>query len=139
MSAIDMKRYNLLSLLILATDYNKIMEGSECIPDIGLPVQIALTSCFVWALATGKKIYHFQPKLHEAVGADCIIGSNTLQIYMFQSLIIEAILSRFVRFNSNFWGALEIIVFTILFLVITVFVIRITTNWKIVSLFLWGK
>lgn len=67
------------------------------------------------------------------------IGSNTLQIYMFQSLIIEAILSRFVRFNSSFWGALEIIVFTILFLVITVFVIRITKNWKIASLFLWGK
>lgn len=67
------------------------------------------------------------------------IGSNTLQIYMFQSLIIEAVLSRFVRINSNFFGALEILVFTILFLVITIFVIRITTNWKIAALFLWGK
>lgn len=66
------------------------------------------------------------------------IGQRTLQIYMLQSLLAEAALSRFIFCSNNIANFILVLILSLIITFLSSKIIELTSHFKICKLLLWG-
>lgn len=66
------------------------------------------------------------------------IGQNTLQIYMLQSLLVEAILNRIIHLSNSIYGVFEAFLLSLFITIVCFEIIKVTSQCKIIKILFWG-
>lgn len=66
------------------------------------------------------------------------IGQKTLQIYMLQSLLVEAILNRIIHLSNSIYGVFEAFLLSLFITIVCFEIIKVTSQCKIIKILFWG-
>ena len=130
-----------LSCLPFATSQNNYFEcsfshmlqyGDWHIFIIRLVAGICISIALIW-VGSNKQLGCFAYN-HIIQG----VGRRTLQIYMLQSLLVEAALHRVIRLNNDFMGIATSFVVAIVMTLLCYIIIEITMKINLCRTLLWG-